>query len=107
MVKETLASLTYNYPLELGEVVKRNSMLFSTGRWVIYTLSNIHRIIHRSAKLKVTDCCIYPDPGDLFIREPFIVKFSTNAVAHTNSLAIIAIHTQPKVRISPDYFALL
>ena len=55
-------------------------------------------LIYRSTKLSVEESCIYPDPGDVFIREPFIVKFSTNAVNDINSFTIISVHTQPKVR---------
>ena len=55
-------------------------------------------LIYRSTKLSVEESCIYPDPGDVFIREPFIVKFSTNAVNDINSFTMISVHTQPKVR---------
>ena len=55
-------------------------------------------LIYRSTKLSVEESCIYPDPGDVFIREPFIVKFLTNAVNGIHSFTIISVHTQPKVR---------
>ena len=47
--------------------------------------------------MSVTDSCVYPDPGDVFIREPFIVQFSSNVVENIESFTLIAIHTQPKV----------
>jgi len=53
-------------------------------------------IIFRSSKVSVTDSCVYPDPGDVFIREPFIVRFSSNVVENIESFTLIAIHTQPK-----------
>ena len=54
-------------------------------------------LIYRGTKVSVEESCIYPDPGDIFIREPFIVKFSTEAVNDINNFTIISVHTQPKV----------
>ena len=62
-------------------------------------LENFNEKLHifRCNKVKVSDSVIYPDPGDIFIREPFIAKFSTRALSIIQHFAIIAIHTQPKV----------
>ena len=47
------------------------------------------------------DSDVYPDEEqDTFIREPFVVKFSSGAVSDIDQFVIIAIHTQPKVEIS-------
>ena len=94
---EILASMTYRCLLEWAELVKKSNMHSFTGIPSNPLCPSFHLICYRSAKLKVSDSCIYPDPGDLFIREPFIVKFSTKAIANTDSFVIIAIHTQPKV----------
>ena len=50
----------------------------------------------RSNKVKIKDRCTYPDPKDVFIREPFIVQFSSTSVANLSEFTILSIHTQPK-----------
>ena len=74
-----------NYKIELSPRVGRNNQKEQYG------------FIYRTTKVSVEESCIYPDPDDVFIREPFIAKFSTKAAANINSFTIIAIHTQPKV----------
>ena len=74
------------FKLELSPRVGRNKQKEQYG------------LIYRSTKLSVEESCIYPDPGDIFIREPFIVKFSTDAVNGINGFTIISVHTQPKVK---------
>ena len=51
----------------------------------------------RAERVDVLDSDVFPDEAkDTFIREPFVVKFSSDAVSIDN-FVIIAIHTQPKV----------
>ena len=46
----------------------------------------------------MVDSDVYPDQEeDNFIREPFVVKFSSDVISGIDNFVIIAIHTQPKV----------
>ena len=46
----------------------------------------------------MVDSDVYPDEKeDTFIREPFVVKFSSDVTSGLDQFVIIAIHTQPKV----------
>ena len=78
------------FKLELSPRVGRNKQKEQYG------------LIYKSTKLSVEDSCIYPDPGDIFIREPFIVKFSTESLNNINSFTLISVHTQPKVSMRFD-----
>jgi len=54
-----------------------------------------YAFLYRGNKVRVEDSCTYPDPKDVFIREPFIVQFSSSAVANLSEFTILSIHTQP------------
>ena len=82
---------------ELEEITRRNNMHFCSGLKENSENFNDKLHIFRCNKVNVSDSVIYPDPGDIFIREPFIAKFSTRALSIIQHFAIIAIHTQPKV----------
>ena len=53
--------------------------------------------------MSVVDSDVYPDQEeDTFIREPFVVKFSSDVISGLDHFVIIAIHTQPKVDNAGD-----
>lgn len=54
-----------------------------------------YAFLYRSNKVRVKESCTYPDPDDVFIREPFIVQFSSTSVANLSEFTILSIHTQP------------
>ena len=54
-----------------------------------------YAFLYRSNKVRIEETCTYPDPKDVFIREPFIVQFSSNSVANLSEFTILSIHTQP------------
>ena len=57
-------------------------------------------LIVRAERVSVVDSAVYPDDEeDTFIREPFVVKFSSDVIAGIDNFVIIAIHTQPKVML--------
>ena len=39
---------------------------------------------------------VYPDPGDVFIREPFTDKFASGCVEGAGEIVLVGVHTQPK-----------
>ena len=52
----------------------------------------------RPERVAVVDSDVYPDQEeDTFIREPFVVKFSSDVISGLEHFVIVAIHTQPKV----------
>ena len=56
------------------------------------------QLIVRAERVSVVDSDVYPDQEeDTFIREPFVVKFSSDVISGIDNFVIIAIHTQPKV----------
>jgi len=54
-----------------------------------------YAFLYRGNKVRIEETCTYPDPKDVFIREPFIVQFSSNSVANLSEFTILSIHTQP------------
>jgi len=57
-----------------------------------------YAFFYRAEKVSVVDSDVYPDEEeDTFIREPFVVKFSSDIIAGIDDFVIVAIHTQPKV----------
>ena len=55
-------------------------------------------LMFRSERVTVVESDVYPDQAeDNFIREPFVVKFSSDVISGLDHFVIIAIHTQPKV----------
>ena len=52
----------------------------------------------RAERVSVVDSDVFPDEKeDTFIREPFVVKFSSDVISGLEHFVIVAIHTQPKV----------
>jgi len=55
-----------------------------------------YAIFYKTSLVQILDSKIYHDPGDLFIREPFIVSVSVDTVsAVANQFCLVCIHTQP------------
>merc|ERR1711892_669077 len=51
---------------------------------------------YRANTVKIIDTKLYPDPGDVFIREPYIVQFSSSSISSTlKEFTIVALHAQP------------
>ncbi|XP_023335778.1 deoxyribonuclease-1 isoform X2 [Eurytemora carolleeae] len=56
-----------------------------------------YAVYFRKAKVQILDSSVYADPGDIFIREPLIVRMKCNTVIPgASELTMICIHTQPK-----------
>jgi deoxyribonuclease-1-like protein len=55
-----------------------------------------YAIFYKVSLVQIKDSKLYHDPGDLFIREPFIVSVSVDTVSSVASqFCLICIHTQP------------
>ena len=62
-----------------------------------------YAFLYLSHRVSAANTIVYEDPGDVFIREPFIVQFSSNVLDNIDSFTLVAIHTQPKVSESNIY----
>ena len=84
----------------LGRAEPREQYAFFY-RWsirIITWLLVIIILIVRAERVSVVDSAVYPDEEkDTFMREPFVLKFSSEVIAGLDNFVIIAIHTQPKV----------
>ena len=83
----------------LGRAEPREQYAFFY-RWIMIATGLLVLIIRiaRAEKVSVVDSDVYPDEEeDTFIREPFVVKFSSDIIAGIDDFVIVAIHTQPKV----------
>ncbi|KAL3837048.1 hypothetical protein ACJMK2_022435 [Sinanodonta woodiana] len=65
-----------------------------SGRLGRTTSKEQYGFLFRKSKLQVSDTYQYPDPGDIFEREPFTVRFRAPHAA-VGDFAISAIHTSP------------
>lgn len=54
-----------------------------------------YAFLYKSSRFKLKSSKVYEDPGDIFIREPFVVQFKTNSVQDLNDIVLIGVHTQP------------
>lgn len=54
-----------------------------------------YAFFYRAGRVEVGEQALYPDPGDLYMREPFMVQFKLRTVAGLPSLALLGLHTQP------------
>ena len=56
-----------------------------------------YAFFYRAGRVEVGVQAMYPDPGDLYMREPFLVQFMSRAVSEllSKSFSLLALHTQP------------
>ncbi|XP_037080527.1 deoxyribonuclease-1-like [Pollicipes pollicipes] len=52
--------------------------------------------VYRSDRVGVRSALMYPDPSDVFEREPYIVTFALDDVRYLSELTLVGIHTQPR-----------
>ena len=54
-----------------------------------------YAFFYRAGRVDVVGQDMYPDPGDLYMREPFMVQFNVRSVASLSTITLLALHTQP------------
>jgi len=54
-----------------------------------------YAFFYKAGRAEVVSEETYPDPGDVYMREPFVVHFKVRGVSDLEKLVLLGLHTQP------------